>query len=334
MSGQVFHGPLLESHTGFKIKKILERTRENSAGKHPGAEIVRDYSAILRDEEIELVIVNTPDHLHHQMASAAIAAGKNVVVEKPFTLKSEDGEELITLARKQGVILSVFHNRRWDGDFLTVKEIIHSGKLGRLVDFESRFDRYRTSIQPSWKDLSNQTGTLYNLGSHLIDQALFLFGMPDALFCDVRMLRDGARTDDSYDLFLLYPAIKCLLRSSYLVREPLHRFSLNGVDGSYMIRGQDPQEAAMKNGIIPGSDAWRDLIYSDGRINSSYFGSELNGPYRTRPGNYPAYYDLLHDAIRKGGSPPVRPEEALNVVRIIEAAYESSRLRKVITFHR
>ena len=334
MSGQVFHGPLLEAHTGFKIKKILERTRRNSEGKHPGSKIVRDYSEILEDEEIELVIVNTPDHLHHEMALAAIEAGKHVVVEKPFTLKSEDGKDLITLAKKKGVILTVFQNRRWDGDFLTVKEIIHGGKLGRLVDFESRFDRYRTNIQSSWKDLSNHTGTLYNLGSHLIDQALHLFGMPEALFCDSRMLREGARTDDSYDLFLHYPAFKCLLRSSYLVKEPLPRFTLNGVDGSYMIRGQDPQEEAMKNGVMPGSGAWKEIKYPEGQINTSYFGSEIKGAYRTLPGNYPAFYDLLLEAVRTGSAPPVRPEEALNVVRIIEAAYESSRKQKVITFRK
>ena len=331
MSGTVFHGPLLETHPGFKITKIFERRKRASEGKHPGAVIVDELSSILEDPEVELVVVNTPDQLHFEMASKAIRAGKHVVVEKPFTLHAEEAEELITSAKKQGVLITVFQNRRWDGDFLTVKEIIHTGKLGRLVDYESHFDRYRTWIQPSWKDLSSGTGTLYNLGSHLVDQALHLFGMPEKLWCDSRRLRDGARTDDSYDLFLHYPGFKCLLKSSYLVREPGPRFILHGTDGSYLKWGIDPQEEALKSGQVPGSKGWgAEPEESWGRINSDYFGSRLEGPYPTQNGNYMAFYDNLEAAIRQGEYLLVRPEEALNVVRIIEAAYESSRESKVV----
>ncbi len=250
MSGVIFHGPLLKAHPGFTITKILERSKNESEGKHPGATIVRSYNAILEDPKVELVVVNTPDHLHHEMAAKAIRAGKHVVVEKPFTLKTEHADELISLAKEMGVLLTVFQNRRWDGDFLSVKEIIQKGKLGRLVDFESHFDRYRTEIQESWKDRSTGTGTLYNLGSHLVDQALSLFGMPEHLYCDSRMLRDGALTDDSYDLSLHYPGFKCMVRSSYLVREPGPRFTLHGTTGSYLKWGVDPQEAEMKAGKI------------------------------------------------------------------------------------
>ncbi|MGW8316633.1 MAG: Gfo/Idh/MocA family protein, partial [Bacteroidales bacterium] len=228
MSGLVFHGPLLEAHPGFRISKILERNRNDSDGKHPGALLVRAYEAILEDPEIELVVVNTPDHLHYEMATLALEAGKHVVVEKPVTLRAGQVARLASLAASRKRVLSVFQNRRWDGDFLTVKEVIRSGELGRLVSFESHFDRYRKEIKDSWKDQSNGTGTLYNLGSHLVDQALVLFGLPQRLFCDVRLLRDGAKTDDSFDLFLHYDHCKCLLRSSYLVREPGPRFILHG----------------------------------------------------------------------------------------------------------
>ena len=152
MSGLVFHGPLLETHPGFNIIKILERNREASLGKHPGAEIVRNYENILEDQEVELIIVNTPDHLHYEMVERALKAGKHVVVEKPFTLRTSEADALILLAKQQGVLLTVFQNRRWDGDFLSVRDIIQSGKLGRLVDFESHFDRFRIEIQESWKD--------------------------------------------------------------------------------------------------------------------------------------------------------------------------------------
>ncbi|MCK5135035.1 MAG: Gfo/Idh/MocA family oxidoreductase [Bacteroidales bacterium] len=331
MSGLVFHGPLLETHPGYKITKILERNRKDSDGKHPESILVRNFDSILHDPDIELVVVNTPDHLHYEMVAKVINAGKHVVVEKPFTLRSAHADELIRLAGKKSVLLTVFQNRRWDGGFLTVKEIIETGKLGRLVEFESHFDRYRNYIQESWKEQSTGTGVLYNLGSHLVDQALQLFGMPDRLFCDSRMLRDGARTDDSYDLFLHYPAFKCLLRSSYLVREPGPRFILHGTEGSYLKWGNDPQEEALKSGKFPDSKAWGEEPESAwGKINSNFNGNRLEGAYPTQPGNYMVFYDNVYEAIRLGSPLQVTPEQARDVIRIIEAAYESSQQGKVV----
>ena len=331
MSGVVFHGPLLEAHSGYKISKILERTRNVSKGRHPGSEIVRDYRLILEDPDIELVVINTPDHLHFEMCTQAIEAGKHVVVEKPFTLKAADADILIDLARQKRVVLSVFQNRRWDGDFLTVKQLIESGKLGRLVDFESHFDRFRNYIQESWKDQSNGTGTLYNLGSHLVDQALTLFGMPERLFCDSRMLRDGAKTDDSYDLFLHYPDFKCLLRSSYLVKEPGPRFILHGTEGSFLKWGVDRQEADLIGGLSPNSANWGVEPESMwGKINTTFQGEELQGALKTIPGNYLAYYDNVYEAIRNNQALQVSAEQARDVIRIIEAAYRSSAEGQVV----
>ncbi len=331
MSGLVFHGPLLEAHTGFKITKILERNRNDSAGKHPDAVIVRNLESILEDPGVDLVVVNTPDHLHFEMAGRAIKCGKHVVVEKPFTLKTVQADELISQAAKYGVILTVFHNRRWDGTFLTVRQIIEEGTLGRLVDFEAHIDRYRTEIKKSWKTRLNGTGTLYNLGSHLIDQALALFGMPERLYCDSRTLRDGALTDDSFDLFLHYPGFKCLLRSSYLAREPLPVFVLHGTGGSYLKWGNDPQEEALKSGIIPGTRGWgEDPESAWGKINSDYRGSPLKGRYPTLAGNYMAFYDNVFDAIRGNAQLQVTAQQARDVIQIIEAAYESSHQGKVV----
>ena len=335
MSGVVFHGPLLKAHAGFEIVKILERNKAESSGKHSGAVIVRNYQAILEDPKVELVIVNTPDHLHRDMAGRALKAGKHVVVEKPFTLSSEDADELIALASEKGVLLTVFQNRRWDGDFLSVKNLIQSGKLGRLVDYESHFDRYRTEIQESWKDRSTGTGTLYNLGSHLVDQALQLFGMPEHLYCDSRILRDGAHTDDSYDLFLHYPGFKCMLRSSYLVREPGPRFILHGTRGSYLKWGIDPQEDALKAGGSPGSAGWGEEAEANwGIVNAMEGDAFIKGKYPTMPGNYLAFYENLYKAIREHAPLSVLPEEARDVIRIIEAAYLSSREKKVIVLRK
>ncbi len=332
MSGMVFHGPLLETHPGFQITKILERNRSDSRDRHPGATIVRDYDMILHDPEVELVVVNTPDHLHFDMAGRAIRSGKHTVIEKPVTLRAEHARELEMLAGEHGVSLSVFHNRRWDGDFLTVREVIESGKLGRLVEFESHFDRYRTTIQETWKDQSNGTGTLYNLGSHLIDQALLLFGLPGKLYCDVRQLRNGAKTDDSFDLFLIYDQFKCLLRSSYLVREPGPRFTLHGTEGSLRVWGTDPQEEALKAGRIPGLPDWgTDPSSSFARINTVYQQQALIGDYRVLPGNYMAFYDNIQGVIRRNAAPEVTCRQAGDVIRIIEAAYLSGRQSQVVT---
>jgi len=331
MSGLVFHGPLLEVHPGYKVSTILERTRNESKGKHPGSLLVRDFQAIIDDPEIELVVVNTPDHLHVDMASRAMEAGKHVVVEKPFTLLTSEADQLIELAEKQNVILSVYHNRRWDGVYLTVKEVIASGKLGRLVDFEVHFDRFRNYIKESWKDQANGTGTLYNLGSHLVDQVLNLFGMPDRLFCDTRMLRDGALTDDSYDLLLHYPDFKCMLRSSYLVREPGPSFMLHGTEGSFLAWGTDPQELDLKAGLIPGSEGWGvDPSFSHAKINTDFNGDHLEGDYPLLPGNYLEYYDNIYEAIRNDAPLTVTARQARDVIRIIEAAYESSRTGEVV----
>jgi len=331
MSGLVFHGPLLEVHPGYTVGKILERNRHESKGKHHGAQLVRNFEAIIEDPSIELVVVNTPDHLHVDMASRAMQAGKHVVVEKPFTLLTSEADQLIELAEKQGVTLSVYQNRRWDGVYLTVKEVLASGKLGRLVDFEIHFDRFRNYIKESWKDQANGTGTLYNLGSHLIDQTLNLFGLPDRLFCDTRMLRDEALTDDSYDLWLHYPEFKCMLRSSYLVREQGPSYMLHGTEGSFLAWGSDPQERDLKAGLIPGSEGWGvDPSFSHAKINTDFNGEHIEGEYPLLPGNYMAYYDNIYEVIRNKAPLMVAPQQARDVIRVIEAAYESSRKGEVV----
>jgi len=331
MSGLVFHGPLLEAHPGYKVSRILERSKHESKGKHPGSQVVRNFDAIVDDPSIELVVVNTPDHLHVDKATRAMEAGKHVVVEKPFTLLSREADQLIELADKQGVILSVYHNRRWDGVYRTVKEVLASGKLGRMVDFEVHFDRFRNYIKESWKDQANGTGTLYNLGSHLVDQALTLFGMPDRVFCDTRMLRDGALTDDSYDIWLHYPDFKCMLRSSYLVREPGPSFMIHGTEGSFLAWGSDPQERDLKDGLIPGSDGWGlDPDFSHAKINTDFEGKHIEEAYPLLAGNYMEYYDNIYEAIRNNAPLEVTAGQARDVIRIIEAGYESSRTGEVI----
>lgn len=332
MSGIVFHGPLLEVHPRFEIKKILERHQHNSAGKHPGATLVRSYDEILEDKEIELLIVNTPDHLHYSMSMEALNAGKHIVVEKPFTMKSAEANEIIETAENKGLMVSVFQNRRWDGDFLTVKDVINKGLTGRLVSFESHFDRFRNYIQESWKeDDSLGAGTLYNLGSHMIDQALQLFGMPAYLFADVRAQRTDSKVDDSFDIIMHYKDVKCFVRGSYLVKEAGPRYILHGTEGSFLKFGLDSQEQLLKDGLLPDSPHWGEEAQEDwGILNQDHAGEDHKQTIETIPGNYGLYYDSIYEHLRNGAPLAVSAESARDVIRIIEAAYESGRSGKVV----
>ena len=333
MSGEIFHAPLLNAHKGFTIISILERTNNRSRDQYPSANIVRSYEEILTNDKVDLVIVNTPDKYHYEMALAAIKAQKHVIVEKPFTISVKEANELVTLSRKTGKLLSVFQNRRWDGDFMTVRRIINEGLLGRLVEYEAHFDRYRNYLQKgSWKEqASSQSGTIYNLGSHLIDQVLVLFGLPEAVFADMRALRTGAEVDDAFTLLLRYPEIKVSLKVSYLVREPGPRFLLHGTDGSFLKWGTDPQEEDLKSGKKPGISGWgTEQESSWGILNTQTDGFQFNGRYETLPGNYLAYYDDIYDAIINHREPYVTAEQGRDVIRIIEAAKESNVLRKEV----
>jgi len=333
MSGKVFHGPLLHAHAGFKLAKILERNKEESRAYYPETSLVRTFDALCQDDSIELIVVNTPDHTHTALVKKALTCGKHVVVEKPFTLCSKEAFKLCELADKNNLTLSVFQNRRWDGDFLTVKKVVDNNFLGRLVSFESHFDRYRNFIQPdTWKeDASTGSGTLYNLGSHMLDQALQLFGKPLSVFADVRTMRTGGRVDDSFDVWMEYPDVKVLVRGSYLVREPGPRYILHGTEGSFLKWGIDPQEDALKAGKLPGTERWGLEPESDwGLLHTTIDGIDTRTKIETMAGNYTAYYDNIYQAIRHGKPLAVKAHEAAFVIKVIESALESSSRRAVI----
>lgn len=333
MSGKVFHAPLLHHHPQFRIKKIVERNKNEASQIYPYIQTVKSFDDLLIDNDIELIIVNTPDNTHFELASKALEAGKHVIVEKPFTQTVEQGEALINLANRKNLYLSVFQNRRWDNDFLTIKEIINKGLLGRLVEFESHFDRYRNFIQPgTWKeDASTGTGTLFNLGSHMIDQALCLFGMPEGIHADVRILRTNGKVDDSYDLKLYYPSVKVTLKGSYLVREAGPRYTLHGTLGSFLKYGIDPQEEDLKAGKTLGDPNWgKDEESKWGLLNSEINGLHFYGRIETLPGNYIAFYDSIYKTLRHSAPLEVKPEDALKNIKLINAALLSNANKKPV----
>ncbi len=336
MSGVVFQGPSLKVFPQyFKIHKILERTKNISAQRYPEAIIVRNYEDILNDPDVELVLVNTPDYLHFEMARQAIEAGKHVVVEKPFTKTSEEARELISLARQNGVILSVYQSKRLDNGFQTLQKILNDKLLGRVVEYEAHYDRYRNFIQEgSWKeDGDERTGVLFNLGSHIVDQTLVLFGIPKAVTAHLNVLRTGGRTTDNFDIRLHYDNFNAILRCSYLVREMGPQYIVHGTEGSFVKMGTDPQEELMKRHHLPNEPQWGEDHPNDwGLLNTSINGLHFHGRVETLPGNLAGFFSKLHGTIREGKELFVKPEEALTVIRILEACLESNRLKKTVEF--
>lgn len=333
MSGMVFHAPFLARTQGFQLTHILERSSEKSRQQFPDITIVRSFEALLEDASIDLVVVNTPNALHYDMTRQALLAGKHVVVEKPFTVTFEEAQSLIQLAKEKQLVLTVFQNRRWDGDFMIVQKIVGQELLGKLVDYEAHYDRYVTEIRSeSWKETDLPgSGILYNLGSHMIDQALVLFGMPTAVTADIGARRKGSDVDDYYNIVMHYPELKVHLKSSYLVKELGPRYILHGTTGSFIKYGIDPQEEELKAGRFPEGDDWGKEPSTDwGKLNAQIEGLSYVGKVETLPGNYSIFYQNLYDAIRRGKPLAVKPEEAADVIRLIELAIKSNQESRTV----
>jgi scyllo-inositol 2-dehydrogenase (NADP+) len=335
MASRVFHAPVIEAVPSLRLKKIVERRGDASRGRHEGAETVRDVDEVLRDETVELVVVATPNESHFYLASRALLAGKHVVVEKPFTNTSAEARELMELAKSRNRLVSAHQNRRWDGDFMTVRKILEGGLLGRLVEYESHFDRYRNEPRPgAWREAEGPgSGVLYDLGSHLIDHALVLFGLPDEISADVRTQREFAKAVDGFDVRLRYEGLRVTLKASMLAREPGPRFVLHGTEGSFVKHGLDPQEDALKLGQSPASEGWGEETEERwGVLNTTVGGVHLRGRVETLAGRYADYYRNVADAIRGRAELIVKPEEAANTIRVIELALESSARKCAVPF--
>ena len=326
MSGRVFHAPFLQVLENFHFDAVLERSKKIVNEKYPSIKSYSSLETLLGDGEIELIIVNTPNATHFNFAKQALQAGKHVVVEKPFTATVEEAEELIALAKANNRLLSVYHNRRYDSDFRTVKKVVEENWLGKLVEAEFHFDRYKEDLSPKLhKEMPGPgTGALYDLGSHIIDQALHLFGMPEAVFADIRIIRPTSQVDDYFEILLYYPTMRVRLHSSYLVREPLPAYILHGANGSFIKAKTDGQEEALDRGIIPDGDDWGLEAESErGLLHTEKNGEIIKKYIPSQRGNYGDYYRAIYKAIREKGSVPVRAEEALAVIKIIVAADKS-----------
>lgn len=329
----MFHAPFINLNPGFELYGVWERSKHLAEAEYPGIRSFISLEELLGDETIELVIVNTPNYTHYDYAKQALMAGKHVVVEKPFALTTEEAEELILLAEKQNRKLSVFQNRRYDSDFKTVKEVVSERLLGDIVEAEIHYDRFSEVLSPKLhKEIPGPgTGILYDLGSHLIDQSLQLFGMPEAVFADVFAMRPISQVEDYMEVILFYNGLRVRLKGSYQVREALPSFTLHGSKGSFVKPRADTQEARLQKHEKPDAPDWGvEPETAQGLLHTELNGEVVRKFIATEPGNYMAYYDQLYKAIRFNEALPVTAEEGKTVIEIIEKAYQSVEKKAII----
>ncbi len=326
MAARTFHVPLVRATPGLSLRAVASSRPDAVREALPQVRVHADAMSLCRDPDLDLVVIPTPNDTHAALAETALDAGRHVVVDKPFALDAAEAERLLGLARDRGLVLTVFQNRRWDGDFLTLARILRSGRIGRPVALHSHFDRFRPAVPVRWRDRPGPgSGLWYDLGPHLVDQALQLFGPPRDVFADLACLRDGAVTDDHFHAVLRYERLEVVLHATTLAAAGGPRFALHGTEGSFVVAGLDPQEAQLKDGAAPGDPGFG-LGAPDGRLVTA------EGEERVArvPGDYRAFYEGVRDAVRHGGAAPVTPEEALAVMRVLDAGRESGRSGRAV----
>jgi predicted dehydrogenase len=334
MSGWVFHAPFITAHPGFNFYGVWERTKNLAQEKYPGVKTFRSLDELLADAAVELVVVNTPSVTHFDFAKQVIHAGKHLIVEKPFTATSAQAIELLELAKEKSVKLSVYQNRRYDSDYRTIKKILNEGWLGKIVEAEFHYDRFVPALS---QKLHKETptpgvGCLYDLGSHLIDQALQLFGMPESVFADITTNRPGSKVDDYFDLKLFYSGHRVILKSSYYVREALPGYQLHGTSGSFIKQKTDVQETDLQASKKPGGCDWgTEPENQQGLLHTEKDGKVIKEFIPSLQGNYGDYYEGIYQAIRNKADVPVSGEDGMKVIQIIEAAFKSNSEKRVIS---
>lgn len=342
LSGRVFHAPFLHTMSNmFELRSVVERHSNEAIKIYPYIKTVRSTTELFDDPDIDLVIITTSNDLHYSLSKEALEKGKHVVVEKPMTIRSSEALNLIQLAKSKKLILCPYQNRRYDSDYLTIKDIINKKLLGdEIVDCEIHFDRYRPQLKGgnAWRERNEQgAGIFYDLGSHLIDQALNLFGHPKTITADIRIQRPVAQVDDYFDVRLDYGRLRVTLKSSMLVREVGPRFVLHGLLGSFIKYGDDVQEAVLRTGVMPTIMEKKNSWGKEPQENNGLLHTETNDgriikeKYETLQGNYGKFYEQLYTAIVDGNELEIRPEDGYNVIRIIELGLQSSQENRTIS---
>ncbi|EAR09387.1 Gfo/Idh/MocA family oxidoreductase [Reinekea blandensis] len=320
-SATTFHIPFITVDPSYQMTHLVSGKGSALQEDYPGVEVVADWQQ-LDCREIDLVIITTPNHLHYEQCQHFLQQGCHVVCEKPFVLSSNEAIALKQLAEQAGRVLCVFQNRRWDGDFLTLQSLLHSHRVGEPKRLVSRFDRFRPQVRQRWREQAVPgAGILWDLGPHLIDQALVLFGLPDSIEASARIQREGAVVVDNFDIWMHYPDVEVALGSSSFQAGPNSRFLLQGTEGSYIKNGLDVQEDALKKGVDIRDDRWGQepednwgILYQE---NTSHL-------ITTKPGNYGVFWHQLAQAIENDGESPVSLDDSIRVIQVLELALKSS----------
>ena len=322
-AGRTFHAPLIAATPGLELAVVASRDPGKVHADLPEVEVVADPQRAIADARIDLVVIAAPNDTHAPLARAALGAGRHVVVDKPFTTTLAEARALAALAARQRRLLSVFHNRRWDSDFLAVRQAIAAGTIGEVVHFESHFDRFRPQVRARWREQAVPGGGLwFDLGPHLVDQALQLFGLPDRIAANFAVQREGGQSDDWAHVQLDYGARRAILHGAMLVAGGSARFTVHGTRGSLVKPKLDQQEAQLLRGLRPGDAGWGEdddalLVYDGGEA-----------PPRRVPapaGDQACYYAELRDALDGRGDNPVTPLQAVAVIAVLETAVEAAR---------
>lgn len=333
MSGRVFHAPFIYHHPSFHLEGSWERKTKNIQAAYPGTKSYASYDDLLSDPNVDLVIVNSPNDTHFQYAKQALLAGKHVVVEKAFTVRSEEAFELDILANKMNKKLAVYHNRRYDADFLTLQHLIQEGAIGDFLDVQISFERYRTSLSPKLhkETPSPGAGLLMDLGPHLMDQALLLSGKPDAIFADIRTTRSNSLVDDYFTIILYYPHHRITLTSGMVFMQQLPGYKIYGTKGCFIKNRSDVQERDLIAGKIPTTPHWGKEAEKDyGILSTDIDGIIHNRVISSIPGNYGIFYDTMASAIINDQHVPTSAIEGAQIIQMLEFAQESNEKKKVI----
>ena len=334
LAGRAFHAPVIRAVPGLHLAAIVQRNGTEAAEKYPDVRIVRSLEELLSMAEIRLVVIATPNETHYPFARQCLAAGRDVVVDKPFTATLEEAVSLVQFAKDANRLLTVYQNRRYDGDFQAIRKLVADGTLGRIVRLETSYDRFRPQLKPgAWRETRRPgSGILFDIAPHLIDHALVLFGLPEAVTADVRIERENAAADDAFDITLHYSnGVRAVLRSSILAAAPRPRFVLFGTQGSFVKQTFDPQEMNLRRGYTPADKAWGSEPETNWGVLTVPSGDSFE--QRRIPSancDYRDYYANVRDAILGRAPLAVTPEYALNVMRLLELARESSQKRCTI----
>jgi scyllo-inositol 2-dehydrogenase (NADP+) len=335
MSGKLFHAPFIHAHPGYELAAIVERHNHDSKERYPAAKLYRSVEDMCADKDLQLVVVNTPTHLHFEQAKLVLNSGKNMVIEKPFTITVNEAEELTALAEKNDLFLSVYQNRRYDGDYRAVKKIINEGVLGEIREVEIRYDRYRPVFggKPHKEGNLPGAGNIYDLSPHLVDQAIQLFGFPNALFADLIKMRDDVGVPDYFELLFYYDRLRVRLKATVIARESTYAYTIHGMKGSFLQQRSDMQEQKLLAGATPSLESWCPGPSSpDGILHTEINGVVERKETLSEPGNYMGYYDDVYKALAGQGPNPVPAADGIKNMRIIEAALESTKQRKIVEF--